>query len=160
MVVHLSQDLTRSPSPPSLSFTPLQGPIGLWDKKPAPAWAFLSAYTKCLSPPWWLKGPFNSTGFIEVIFIPHWLACSFKKKNIMFWVFHLSFLYEKTYTEGCSQNLAFMIARVWETFISVTGNLKLREDMGFAKASHFNTGIVVVVLVGVTISVVKHRDNK
>lgn len=76
-------------------------------------------------------------------------------------MFHLSFLYEKTYTEGCSQNLAFMIAFISvTTFISVTGNLKLREDMGFAKASHFNTGIVVVVLVGVTISVVKHRDNK
>lgn len=47
-----------------------------------------------------------------------------------------------------------------EPVLSVTGNLELREAMGLATASHFNTGIIVFVFVGVTISVVKHCDNK
>lgn len=42
----------------------------------------------------------------------------------------------------------------------MTGNLELREAMGFAKAGHLNAGIVAFVLVGVTISVVKYHNDK
>lgn len=75
---------TQESFTPSLSPSPLQGLIGLWGKKPAPAWAFLPAYTKCFFLPWWLKGPFISTGFIEVVFIPHWLTCNFKIRALCF----------------------------------------------------------------------------
>jgi hypothetical protein len=52
-------------------------------------------YCKPPSPPQWLKGPLNFIGFIEVIFIPHWLDC----KNIMLSFFNFAFLYEKTHAE-------------------------------------------------------------
>ena len=50
--------------------------------------------------PWWLEGPFKSIGFIEVIFISHWLNCNLWNKSTGLQIFHFSFLLRKTYTDS------------------------------------------------------------
>lgn len=59
-------------------FSPLLAVLtGLGDKtKYLLLWPSL-LFTLSLPPySWQLKGPFNSIGFIEVIFIPHWFNCN------------------------------------------------------------------------------------
>ena len=60
--------------------------------------------------PWWLEGPFKSIGFIEVIFISHWLNCNLWNKSTGLQIFHFSFLLRKTYTDSINMQPETMIA--------------------------------------------------
>ena len=72
---------------------------------------FYFSFWASLPHPWLLKGPFNSIGFPEVIFLPHWLNCNLWNKSIGLQIFHFSFLLRKTYTD--SINMLPETMRAW-----------------------------------------------
>lgn len=95
-------------------------------------WPFLLFSLGLLPHSWWLKGPFNSTGFTEALFIPHWLNCNLWNKSVGFQISHFSFLCEENiYGFSAAWNydsLTMVDGKALKNFYSRDGHAEVRKE--------------------------------